>query len=106
MKSTSKRVSSLDIFQNLIYRYCLCYCGWNYEEEGMFQGDITEILIPIITRIKAVNNQAIPETPVSFAAYLEEAYEENFPDSTLTPYVDAQTGIKSLNHYVLGVYDE
>lgn len=78
----------------------------NYEEEGMFQGDITTILIPIIHRIKVVNNQAIPETPISFAAYLEKAYEEKFPDSTLTPYVDAQTGIKSLNRYVLGVYDE
>lgn len=78
----------------------------NYEEEGMFTGDITKVLIPIIKRIKSVNKKAIPETPGSFVSYLQEAFKAYFPDFTLTPYVDAQTGIKSLNHYVLGVYDE
>ena len=78
----------------------------NYEEEGMFSGDITKVLIPIIKRIKSVNKKAIPETPGSFVSYLQEAYKEFFSDFTLSPYVDAQTGIKSLNHYVLGVYDE
>lgn len=105
-KSLGARLDSSDVYVLDENKDISTSVTRNYEEEGMFQGDITEILIPIISRIKAVNNQAIPETPVSFAAYLEEAYEENFPDSTLTPYVDAQTGIKSLNHYVLGVYDE
>ena len=78
----------------------------NYEEEGTFKGDISKVLIPIIKRIKSVNKNVIPETPASFANYIKEEYQTVFPDSTLTPYVDAQTGIKSLNHYVLGVYDE
>lgn len=78
----------------------------NFEEESVFKGDITKVLIPIIKRVKTVNTRAIPETPASFASYLQKSYSEIFLDSTLNPFVDAQTGIKSLNHYVLGVYDE
>ena len=78
----------------------------SYEEEGMFSGDVTKVLIPIIKRLKSVNNKAIPETPSSFVNYLKNNYGEYFPDFTLTPFLDAQTGIKSLNHYVLGIYDE
>ena len=78
----------------------------SYEEEGMFSGDVTKVLIPIIKRLKSVNNKAIPETPSSFVNYLKNNYDEYFPDFTLTPFLDAQTGIKSLNHYVLGIYDE
>ena len=78
----------------------------NYEEEGMFTGDISKVLIPIIKRLKSVNKKTIPETPSSFVSFLQESFKEYFSDFTLTPYVDAQTGIKSQNHYVLGVYDE
>ena len=78
----------------------------NYEEEASFKQDITKVLIPIIKRIKSYNKSTVPETPANFATYLKKCYEEIFPDSTLTPNVDPQTGIKSLNHYVLGVYDE
>jgi hypothetical protein len=51
------------------------------------------------------NNSIIIHSPI-LENYLREEYKTDFIDSTLTPYVDAQTGIKSLNHYVLGVYDE
>ncbi len=78
----------------------------SYEEEGMFSGDISKVLIPIIKRLKSVNKKAIPETPKSFVSYLNEGYKEFFADFEISSYVDAQTGIKSLNHYVFGVYDE
>lgn len=78
----------------------------NFEEDGVFRGDIAQILIPIIRRINSLNNRAMPETTAGFASFLQDAYSKIFLDSTLTPYVDAQTGIKSQNHYVLGVYDE
>jgi hypothetical protein len=78
----------------------------SYEEEGMFSGDISKVLIPIIKRLKSVNKKAIPGTPKSFVSYLNEGYKEFFADFEISSYVDAQTGIKSLNHYVFGVYDE
>ena len=46
----------------------------SYEEEGMFSGDISKVLIPIIKRLKSVNKKAIPETPKSFTSQVATIY--------------------------------
>lgn len=78
----------------------------SFEEQSQYSDDITKILIPLLKRIKSSNNLAIPEDSSSLIEFLQNAYQSDFPNCKIEKYTDAQTGIKSQNHFVLGTYDE
>ena len=70
-----------------------------------YGGDIGDILTPVIHYIKktadAVNN---PYSPGDAAEYLLKAYKEVFNNCTLNRFIEPESSLPALNHYVLGIY--
>lgn len=75
------------------------------EQDSNFSGDITKIIVPLIKRIQITSkNNTAPELSNSLADNLEFEYKEILGDCEVTPFVDPESGLRSLNHFVLGVY--
>ncbi len=70
-----------------------------------YGGNIGDILTPVIHCIKktadAVNN---PYSPADAAEYLLKAYAEVFSNCTLNRFIEPESSLPALNHYVLGIY--
>jgi len=69
-----------------------------------FSGNIGDVLTPVIRYIKKSGDGSDgPFSPGNAAEYLLKSYKELFGDCTLSKYVERESGLTALNHYVLGL---
>ncbi len=69
-----------------------------------YDGNIGSILTPVIRYIKkSADGVNEPYSPGHAAEYLSEAYKETFDGCTFTRFVEQESGLPALNHYVLGI---
>ena len=70
-----------------------------------YKGNVGDILTPVIHYIKktadVVNN---PYSPSDAAEYLLKEYKEIFSNCTLNRFIEPESSLPALNHYVLGIY--
>lgn len=69
-----------------------------------YSGDIGDVLTPVIRYIKKSGDGADgPFSPGDAAEYLLKAYKEEFGECSLDKFVEPESGLTALNHYVLGL---
>ena len=70
-----------------------------------YKGNIGDLLTPVIHYIKktadVMNN---PYSPGDAAKYLSEAYSDIFSDCSLSRFIEPESSLPALNHYVLEIY--
>jgi len=73
--------------------------------EKTYEGSICDILTPVIHYIKkSADGVNEPYGPGYAAEYLSRAYKDIFADCTLSRFIEQESGLPALNHYVLGIY--
>lgn len=69
-----------------------------------YSGDIGDVLTPVIRYIKKSGDGSDgPFSPGDAADYLLKAYKEEFEECSLDKFVEPESGLTALNHYVLGL---
>ena len=72
--------------------------------EKTYEGNIGDILTPVIHYIKkSADGVNEPYGPGYAAEYLFRAYRDIFDDCTLSRFVEQESGLPALNHFVLGI---
>ncbi|MCR4939794.1 MAG: hypothetical protein K5930_06775 [Treponemataceae bacterium] len=67
-----------------------------------YSGDISDVMTPIIRYIKKTSDGSNdPYSPADAVEYLKAEYENIFDDFSLTRFVEPESRLPSLNHYVL-----
>ena len=76
------------------------------EEYSEFSGNLAEILIPVIRLIRDTSKgKSLLPSAAAVAMSLEAAYKKYIPECSVQSFVDPESGLRALNHYVLEVYE-
>ena len=76
------------------------------EEYSEFSGNMSEILLPVIRLIRDTSKgKSLLPSAAAVAMSLETAYKKYIPECSVRSFVDPESGLRALNHYVLEVYE-